>query len=367
MRSLSEQAVTLIEAKMATLLTRAFLALCLVGLPMSLYRWVYVGFLPIYIVHVLATVTVLFIFLFPSKEAPKKDIWKICAVLFLLGIVGSLQFGLQSGTQTFIALVVLIATLIWGKRAGIALVLIWLAILIAIAAVYVPQLIDPQVPPEIYATLPGAWVVFIIGSCMATILIVICTVTVVRQMQHMYEKIEAQHEEIKHVADHDDLTGLPVLRVMEIMYEQEMALLQRQHRHSALLFIDMDKFKAINDQHGHTVGNQALVHVARAIESVIRSADTACRIGGDEFMILCCDMHSPDDVDSLTERLFTALGKPIPGVAKKIALNISIGCLHLTPPLPSFSQAIHLADNAMYRAKQKPGNTCCLVQSRAEA
>ena len=150
----------------------------------------------------------------------------------------------------------------------------------------------------------------------------------------------------------DPLTGLPNRRLFMDRLEQGIA------RHArgiplALLFVDVDQFKAINDTFGHSAGDEALVHVARAIERTARNEDTVARLGGDEFVVLC-EGISLEKAEEVAERVRTAVGLS-PENASSWRLSVSVGVAMASTDADA-SHLLSAADAAMYRAKASGRN-----------
>jgi chemotaxis family two-component system sensor kinase Cph1 len=160
----------------------------------------------------------------------------------------------------------------------------------------------------------------------------------------MLQRIQSQLAEL---ALHDPLTGLPNRRLLMDRLEQELAHTRRAEQ-LAVVFIDIDRFKEINDSFGHPAGDQALQHVATALTSAARGADTVARIGGDEFVVLC-DNVSGDDAVRLADRILAAVAaEPVGSPGWRITASAGVA---LAGPGEDASQVLSAADTAMYRAK----------------
>jgi diguanylate cyclase (GGDEF)-like protein/PAS domain S-box-containing protein len=117
-------------------------------------------------------------------------------------------------------------------------------------------------------------------------------------------------EEVQQLAFYDHLTRLPNRRLFHDRLSQTLTRAKREQSRMALLFIDLDKFKSINDQYGHEVGDWLLESVARRIESCLRASDTAARVGGDEFLALLPDMQTIEDALGVAEKIRIELDRP---------------------------------------------------------
>ena len=163
--------------------------------------------------------------------------------------------------------------------------------------------------------------------------------------------------EIERLAYHDALTGLPNRDLFIDRLSQALAVAQRNRRCGAVLFVDLDQFKRINDVHGHAMGDAVLKKVARRLEYYLREEDTVARLGGDEFVILLPDLAaSLDDAGSLVmavaEKIRSALEHPIVIDNQEYITGASIGITLFPKDSESSEDLMREADTAMYRAKE---------------
>jgi diguanylate cyclase (GGDEF)-like protein/PAS domain S-box-containing protein len=156
---------------------------------------------------------------------------------------------------------------------------------------------------------------------------------------------------LAHQALHDDITGLPNRALLLDRMDHALARMGRRLESVAVLFCDLDLFKVVNDSLGHPVGDQVLVEVARRMRAVVRQPDTVARFGGDEFVVLCEDVGSADDVAELAERLQRAVAEPILLGDRTLHLTVSIGMVVADEPDWCPADLIRDADAAMYGAK----------------
>ena len=157
--------------------------------------------------------------------------------------------------------------------------------------------------------------------------------------------------ELRHQAFHDALTGLPNRLLLVERAERAIAQSQRGGAAAAVLFLDLDNFKVVNDSLGHGHGDAVLCEVARRLMTVIREADTISRFGGDEFAILLTDIIDPETAIATAERVRAAVEPPIDHLQRQINLTTSIGIAVLDGSIVEPDDLIRRADVAMYRAK----------------
>jgi diguanylate cyclase (GGDEF)-like protein/PAS domain S-box-containing protein len=177
-------------------------------------------------------------------------------------------------------------------------------------------------------------------------------VHLIAQMQDITERKRAQAE-LAHQALHDPLTGLPNRLLFIDRLEVALTRLARRDGAVAVLFLDLDRFKLINDSHGHEVGDQVLREMASRLRGILRPSDTLSRFGGDEFTILCEDLSSEEDASQVAERIAEALAEPFPLADREVFLSASIGIAVGRDGAMSAGALLRDADAAMYSAKER--------------
>ncbi|MDQ1483934.1 MAG: hypothetical protein QOF35_2010 [Actinomycetota bacterium] len=156
--------------------------------------------------------------------------------------------------------------------------------------------------------------------------------------------------ELKHRAFHDSLTSLPNRALFADRLDHALHRGARLNTLAAVLFIDVDEFKVINDTRGHAVGDQVLRHVAKVLATCIRSGDTAARLGGDEFALLLEEAGSMADVEALASRVLQELQEPMDVEGQSLVVRASIGIATNTQASDA-GELLQLADMALYEAK----------------
>ncbi len=175
------------------------------------------------------------------------------------------------------------------------------------------------------------------------------------------EETEKAKAKMTDLAQHDVLTGLPNRLLLNDRLKQMIILAGRQNSLFAVLFLDLDNFKIINDLHGHSVGDQVLKMVARRLLTCVRHSDTVCRQGGDEFVILLTDIEHPEyaikGTKSVERKILLALAKPYVIGEFEIQTSASIGISMYPDNGLDAETLIRNADTAMYRAKESGHNS----------
>lgn len=167
-----------------------------------------------------------------------------------------------------------------------------------------------------------------------------------------------QEARIHHLAHHDALTGLPNRVLLEDRIGQAILTSRRNQHHMALVFIDLDRFKNINDTLGHQVGDNLLVQAAERVRRVLRDTDTLSRQGGDEFVAVLPEMESRADAMQVARMLLAVLGKPYMLAGHELTVSASAGIALYPEDGETISDLLRKADTAMYKAKEDGRNTC---------
>ena len=165
-------------------------------------------------------------------------------------------------------------------------------------------------------------------------------------------------EQIRHMAHHDALTQLPNRMLLHDRIGQAIAQSQRNRDVLALLFIDLDRFKMVNDSLGHAVGDRLLQAVAERLAACMRVSDTIARIGGDEFVVLLCGLAQPEDARQVAQKVLDALAEPVTIDGHELNITPSIGICAYPHDGDDVETLMRNADTAMYHAKQMGRNNC---------
>ncbi len=163
-------------------------------------------------------------------------------------------------------------------------------------------------------------------------------------------------DRLAHFALHDDLTGLPNRALLADRLEQAFARSHPRGRHVALLFVDLDHFKLVNDSLGHAVGDSLLRQAAQRLVLASRDTDTVARIGGDEFVVLC-ESISPEAAERFAERVVAVFQAPFDLEGAEAVTTVSVG-VAVADPSVTPAELLRDADTAMYRAKNGGRNAC---------
>jgi len=177
----------------------------------------------------------------------------------------------------------------------------------------------------------------------------ICIQEDITQQKHDKETIE-------HLANHDPLTGLPSLRLGEDRLEQAILSAQRHNLSAAVMFIDLDGFKQINDDFGHDAGDHVLIEVGRRIVNELRQTDTVARIGGDEFIVIMTNIKETKAISQVAEKIINSVNNVIAYQSSQLHVSASIGIAKYPLHGTKGAELMKNADKAMYSIKDSGKN-----------
>ena len=187
------------------------------------------------------------------------------------------------------------------------------------------------------------------------------------QIDGLFGQLEAQKAELEKVALHDSLTGLPNRALFRELTRSAVASARREGGRLALLFIDLDRFKAVNDTWGHAAGDALLVAVAQRLRGAVRAADVVCRHSGDEFTLLLRDASDWSEVAATADRLLKELERLVPLSTGDVGVSASIGVALFPDDAEDHETLVRHADTAMYAAKHLGRARCSFYRSEFNA
>lgn len=176
-------------------------------------------------------------------------------------------------------------------------------------------------------------------------------------IRRLYEELKKMEEEVRHMAHHDPLTGLPNRRLFISLLSLGFAQSRRHDMKLAILFLDLDRFKDINDTMGHEAGDELLKEVAGRLKATVRASDTVARIGGDEFNVILPDVVRAEDISDVAQKIVECFRKTFMIAGHEFHVTPSIGISVYPDDSEEMDALLKYADIAMYDAKKAGRNT----------
>ncbi|WP_323128527.1 diguanylate cyclase domain-containing protein [Shewanella cyperi] len=200
------------------------------------------------------------------------------------------------------------------------------------------------------------WLQIFLVAGAVLLLITVAVVIVNRRLNREVEARQKAEARIAHLASHDNLTKLPNRSLLDDRLNQALLQHGREQQRFALMFLDLDGFKDVNDSFGHAEGDKLLVKVAQILSETIRKSDTVARFGGDEFVILLNRITDLDSVCEVAENLVARLAKPIALGNRQVQISVSLGLALYPEDGDNAISLMQKADKLMYHAKRSGGN-----------
>jgi len=183
----------------------------------------------------------------------------------------------------------------------------------------------------------------------------------IRSLRYAIERKRAE-DTIKKLAYHDSLTGLPSRTLFNDRFAMAMADSKRNDRKTALIMLDLDNFKEINDNFGHDTGDEVLKEVSARLIRVLRQTDTVCRIGGDEFALLIPEINTKETIDEVARRILEVLRRPFTEYKVQETISGSLGIAIYPDDGKTLKTLVKHADMAMYEVKRMGRNNYLFYQ-----
>lgn len=363
-----------VRARICDMIVTASAILSVPTLGASLWRITTVGWLWPMAVHIAATALIWALFLFRRSLPYTFHAVAIVSVFLTVGLMSFWRYGMFAGANPMLLVAPVLATVLFGKRPGIALFAVILFWMMVTASSFMFGGRVLEIERTTSPTFVPAWITYVmtmvlsVGAAIAAIAMsnhhLASALAKARQTQEDLERqvrqrtheLEQAKSDAERQARTDVLTGMNNRRAF-FEYAQVIDGQSRRYEHAyAIAMIDLDHFKAVNDTWGHDVGDAALVAVGALIAKTLRETDIIGRIGGEEFAVVLPETQAREAA-ALVERLRTAIAEaPIATPKGDIRVTVSIGVAALAGAHEALDQVIAHADAALYRAKSAGRN-----------
>ena len=313
------------EKKTVSKLVLVVILFTAIALPFSVFNWLNTGFHNLYIIHFVFLIVAVSFYFRSSKHNTAMDTMLVAMFLSFILLIGAYEYGFSSGLLAlFIATIAVIAIMQNTKTSilyGAVMMALVLATLLFLAKkTFIPLGNDASTQVMITASVFSSFSVLISFSILTVLLIDS------RNLLHnSFTELKKQTKKVDFLANHDQLTGLSSTRLAQEQLDLTLNMAKRHEFKAAILHIDIDEFRLINEALGHDAGDYALKEVAKRIRELIRDTDIACRQGGDEFLIILHFPVSMEACDEICKRLISAFDQRLTYKEHEIKINLSIG------------------------------------------
>lgn len=327
-----------------------------IGIPISVSRALITGWLPLYTIHLLIGAIVIVATLVRNRFSFRTKVAVIMCGFWSIGLSGLFTIGLLGPGLWWLAMSGLIMSMMFSFREGLITIFFAAIATLLAGAGFITNFLSFPIDANIYMRTPVAWVTLLIALSFMPIVVFNAITRMHSHTIALLNEAHAQKKKIQLLATHDQLTGVPSLSLAMDRLAHALLNIARSEKSLALLFIDLDKFKAVNDHYGHAAGDFVLKEVARRCAGTMRADDTMARIGGDEFLAILQGIANPQDAIQIAQKIIDAVHEPIVYQGMPIQIGTSVGVATCNDPTKTAQELLKAADDAMYRAKRSGTN-----------
>lgn len=344
-------ALTNIKIQLRERLWISVLVMAVVLTPLSVARAWDTGWLPIYTLHCAVLAVLLAALLLGARLSSG---WKVAiavgyleytgaASLYRMGFVGFGSLWLATGAY--------LIGVLYGWRAGLWAIAAHLAGVGVIMALYRSGVLMLPINVDSYMRMASPWILFAAMMVVFPWMLLNSIGLYKRSIVELVQESERQRARIEHMALHDPLTGLLQLRVVQDTLDAAIHQAVVTGRKVAVLFIDLDGFKQVNDLHGHAAGDHLLRAIGKALNALVREGDTVGRLGGDEFLVVLDDLAGAEPAEATARRIVQELRRPVAWQDTLLQVGASVGIAMYPDHGASAGVLQQVADAAMYSVK----------------
>ena len=345
---------------------KGVVVLAIFGTPASVSRSLSTGWLPLYTFHILLAGIVVSVFVFREKLSFYIRANVLLAIFFMIGVVGIFTLGILGAGLWWLVISIFLVSTLYSVKAGIVAAAGSLFLFFISGYGFINGVLLMPVDANVYVTQTSSWVTFLFGASVMPVIVFLAIAMFQRATASLLEEVHRQRMEMERMATHDQLTGLLLLNMAQDRLQMALNSAHRSGRKVALLFIDLDGFKAINDTFGHEAGDHVLTEVSKRLVAILRDEDTAARIGGDEFILILGNLNGSEVISQIAQRIISEISEPINFSGKSLLVGASIG-IGLYPDHADNAEALRrVADEAMYVVKKSGKNRFVFAEKSSD-
>lgn len=327
-------------------------AVALVGTPITISRVFVTGWLPLYSFYLALASGFLALFLFRARLSFAWRFGVVIAVFWAIGLPGLLTAGLLGSGIWWLVMSALLVSVLHSRRAGLVAAALTTVAIVAVGILFITGVLTVRFDVGAYLTSSAAWASLLVAASVMPVIVLQAVGTFQHAVVDLLHELKAQRDENEKLATRDQLTGLPSLNLAHDRLRMALKEARRFDYKVAVLFIDLNGFKAVNDAHGHAAGDSVLKTVAERLARTVREIDTAARVGGDEFLVILSHVRDSDSAATVAGTLLGEITWPIEHQGRALTVGASIG-IAVFPDHAGDPEALRrAADEAMYAVKR---------------
>lgn len=325
----------------------------------SIMRSVNTGWLPIYNLQIIFALVLLGLYFFSRSLADGIKGLVLVGIAFAAGISGVLTFGLLGSGFFYFILAGLFLAIFFSRQLAYLAILAGSLVLVVVGYLHTEDLLSFSIEPAAYMKNLASWWTVVFGPFIVGGFLIFIIGDVRSKLVDTLLDLEESHKEIRRMAMHDTLTDLPNLRSLQVQFDAVTRNPRYQKEAVALLVLDLDGFKKVNDRYGHIEGDFVLKDIASRLKYCVGDSGFVARLCGDEFVVmLYAPVNQEQSIQETCNKLLRVIRHPTHMVNDDIVtVMCSVGAVLLCPAAGfTLDQALHEADRQMYQAKRQGGN-----------
>lgn len=344
---------------------QGLVVVALIGAPVSVSRSLVTGWIPIYGLHIAVALSIVAIYWFRHRIPFAVKSALLVLTFWCVGLAGLLTFGILGAGYWWLVLSSLIVSTIYSVRAGIISAVVVIVLIGIIGLGFISGTLKVPLNIGTYAVSVPPWIGLLVTATVTPFVVFQAIVGYQQTTLELLDEVHKQHDQIQQLATHDQLTGLPLPSLAADRLQMALHAARRSGKKVALLFIDLDGFKKVNDTLGHEAGDHVLKEVAQRLLKAIRAEDTAARVGGDEFIAILGGLPDHRVAARVAERTISAISTPIDYADQQALVGASIG-IGLFPDHADDAKSLRrVADAAMYAMKRTGKNQFAFAECKS--
>jgi diguanylate cyclase (GGDEF)-like protein len=336
---------------------RGLIIVALVGAPASVSRAFSTGWLHLYSFYLVGALLIVAVYWYRARISFATKSALVLLVFWGIGLAAVVSLGILGAGYWWLVMSSLLVSTLYSFRAGIATAVVVTVLMAAIGAGFISGTLNVPLDANVYIVSVSSWVNLLLSISLVSFIVFRAIAAFQESTLVLLDEVHKQRDRIELLATHDQLTGLPTLALADDRLLIALHAARRTGGKVALMFIDLDGFKAVNDSFGHAAGDLILQEVAKRVSGALRAGDTAARVGGDEFIAILGALQNGQLAAQVARRVIASISRPIDCAGHSISVGASIG-IGLFPDHADDAQSLRrVADKAMYKVK-RTGRNC---------
>ena len=336
-----------------------------IGTPVSVMRTQSTGWQHVYSFHIFIGVLAAVLYIARVHFSYRAKLNILLVLFAAIGCSGIFTLGLLGSGVWFLVMCSLLASTFFSMRIGV-LVAVGTGVILSVAALlFTGGILKMPFDANVYATSLTGWATLLITTSIMPFVVFTAFGAYQRTIVDLLQEVKQQRDHIADLAGRDQLTGLPMASLAHDRLEMKIHSAMRDGTRVALLFIDLNGFKAVNDTWGHEAGDYLLQAVATRLQQSVRLEDTVARVGGDEFIVILGNLKSRDESRPVADKIIANVCQPVVYEGQSITCGASVGISIFPEDATDIATLRRLADRAMYQIKRAGKNGFAFADNAA--